>query len=124
MHYHLRQSDLCFVPAGSVFMALVDLRIDPPTKEEFWLGQAESVLIPPAVAHGYATVEGATVCYLLSEEVDASDEFGFRFDDADAAIGWPIAAPTLSTRDRDAGTLTAAAAHVREHLRAGERTRA
>lgn len=113
MHYHLRQSDLCYVVTGTVFMALVDLRSDPPLKEELSLADSESILIPAGVAHGYATAKGATVCYLLTEEVDGSDEFGFRYDDPEAAIGWPIAAPTLSDRDRDAGTLAAAVSAVR-----------
>ena len=116
MHYHLRQSDLCYVVTGAVFMALVDLRSDPQIKEEIRLGDSESIFIPPGVAHGYATEKGATVCYLLTEEVDGSDEFGFRYDDRDAAIRWPIAAPTLSQRDRDAGTLAAAVSAVRAQL--------
>jgi dTDP-4-dehydrorhamnose 3,5-epimerase len=97
-------------------MALVDLRSDPPSKEELRLGDSESILIPPGVAHGYASEKGAIVCYLLTEEVDGSDEFGFRYDDGDAAINWPIAAPRLSDRDRDAGSLVAAASAVRARL--------
>jgi dTDP-4-dehydrorhamnose 3,5-epimerase len=113
MHYHLRQSDLCYVVTGSVFMALLDLRSAPPAKEELWLGDSESLFIPPGVAHGYATERGAIVCYLLTEEVDGSDEFGFRYDDRDAAIRWPIASPTFSDRDRNAGSLAAAIEAVR-----------
>ena len=115
MHYHLRQSDLCYVASGAVFMALVDLRTDPPVTEEMRLGDSESIFIPPGVAHGYATDKGATVCYLVTEEIDGSDEFGFRYDDRDAAIRWPVAAPKLSDRDREAGTLAAAVAAVRAH---------
>jgi dTDP-4-dehydrorhamnose 3,5-epimerase len=115
MHYHLRQSDLCYVVTGTVFMALVDLRSDQLVKDEVWLGDSESLLIPPGVAHGYATESGAIVCYLLTQEVDGSDEFGFRYDDRDAAIRWPIKAPTLSDRDREAGTLVAAVAAVRAY---------
>jgi dTDP-4-dehydrorhamnose 3,5-epimerase len=115
MHYHLRQSDLCYVVTGAVFMALVDLRTDPTVTEEMRLGDSESIFIPPGVAHGYATEKGATVCYLLTEEVDGSDEFGFRYDDRDAAISWPVAAPKLSDRDREAGTLDAAVTAVRAH---------
>ena len=118
MHYHLRQSDLCYVTSGAIFMALVDLRADPPITEEMRLGDSESIFIPPGVAHGYATEKGATVCYLLTLEVDGADEFGFRYDDPDAAISWPVASPKLSDRDRDAGTLVAAVAAVRAH-RAG-----
>lgn len=113
MHYHLRQSDLCFVSRGRVYMVLVDLRSDPPVTEEFWLGRDESLLIPPGVGHGYATVDGGTMTYLLSEEVDGSDEFGFRYDDPAVAIQWPLEQPILSERDRGAGTLAAAREAVR-----------
>jgi dTDP-4-dehydrorhamnose 3,5-epimerase len=116
MHYHLRQSDLCHVVSGTLFMALVDLRTDPPVKEELWLDNSESIFIPPGVAHGYTTENGAIVCYLLTDEIDGSDEFGFRYDDRDAAIRWPVASPRLSDRDRDAGTLAAAASAVRARL--------
>jgi dTDP-4-dehydrorhamnose 3,5-epimerase len=118
MHYHLRQSDLCFVPAGRVFMALIDLRREPHAKETFSVEAGESVLIPPGVAHGYAAQEDATVCYLLTEEVDGSDEFGFRYDDPAAAITWPVKDPILSERDRTAGTFAQAVAAARERLAA------
>ncbi len=94
-------------------MTLVDLRTDPLTKEEFWLDQSESVLIPPGVAHGYATESGGTMLYLLTREADGSDELGFRFDDPDIAIARPVASLTLSERDRNAGSVRAAIAAVR-----------
>jgi len=115
MHFHLRQADLCYVPSGRVYMALVDLRDDRHRKEEFSLGDGESLLIPAGVAHGYLAEEDATVCYLLTEEVDGSDEFGFRYDDPAVAIGWPRSEPILSERDRTAGTFAAALAKVRGH---------
>jgi len=121
MHYHLRQADLCYVPVGRVFMALVDLRAEPHVREELRLSDGESVLIPPGVAHGYVAEVDATVCYLLSAEVDGSDEFGFRFDDPAVGIGWPIAKPILSARDRDAGTFAAAVEDVRARVAAGVR---
>lgn len=122
MHYHLRQADLCYVPAGGVFMALVDLREEPHTKEEFRLADGESLFIPPGVAHGYVAEQDATVCYLLTEEVDGSDEFGFRYDDPAVGIRWPVAAPILSPRDRDAGTFAAAVEAVRARAGAGVRS--
>jgi len=115
MHVHLRQSDLAYVVAGRVFMALVDLRTDPLRTEEFWLDESESLLIPPGVAHGYATDRGATMLYLLTEEADGSDELGFRFDDPQIGVAWPVASPTLSERDRNAGSMRAAIAAVRGH---------
>jgi len=113
MHVHLRQSDLTYVISGRVFMALADLRTDPLSKEELWLDESESLFIPPGVAHGYATESGATMLYLLTEESDGSDEFGFRFDDPEIGIAWPVVSPTLSERDRKAGTVRAAISAVR-----------
>ena len=112
MHYHLRQTDLCYVSRGRVYLALVDLRADP-VKDEFRLDESESVLIPAGVAHGYVAEVDATMCYLLTEEIDGSDEFGFRWDDPKAGIHWPIAAPILSTRDRHAADFASALAAVR-----------
>lgn len=116
MHYHLRQSDICYVASGRVYLALMDLRVGKPATEQFWLDQDESVLIPPGVGHGYATEAGAVVIYLLTTEVDGSDEYGFRYDDPAADIRWPVSDPKLSARDRDARTLAEAQAHVRGEL--------
>jgi len=118
MHYHLRQADLCYVSRGRVYMALIDLRGEP-IKEEFRLDENESVLIPAGVAHGYLAEVDSTMCYLLTEEVDGSDEFGFRFDDPAAAISWPIADPVLSARDRGAADLASARDAVRAAVPSG-----
>jgi len=112
MHYHLRQTDLCYVSRGRVYLALVDLRADP-VKDEFRLDESESVLIPAGVAHGYVAEVDVTMCYLLTEEVDGSDEFGFRWDDPAAGIHWPVSAPILSPRDRGAADFASALAAVR-----------
>lgn len=116
MHYHLRQSDIVYVVTGRIFLALLDLRAEPARPEELWLDQDETVLIPPGVGHGYATEEPSVVMYLLTSEADGSDEHGFRWDDPDAGIRWPISKPTLSARDINAGTLNDASAHVRSEL--------
>jgi dTDP-4-dehydrorhamnose 3,5-epimerase len=113
MHLHLKQLDLMHVVSGRVFIALIDLRADPVEKDELWLDGTETILIPPGVAHGYATPERAVVLYLLSLESDGADEFGFRWSDPEAAIDWPVTAPLLSARDSNAGTLRAARALAR-----------
>ena len=115
MHYHLKQADIWYVTAGRVFMALVDLR-GPFERQELRLGPDQSVLVPPMVAHGYLAETDATMCYLLTEESDGSDEFGFRFDDPDAKIAWPKVDAILSARDRDAGTFADARAAVRARV--------
>lgn len=116
MHYHLRQSDIVYVISGRIFLALIDLRVEAALPEEIWLEQDETVLIPPGVGHGYAAEEAAVVMYLLTSEVDGSDEHGFRWDDPEAHIRWPIARPTLSARDLNAGTFKDASARVRSEL--------
>ena len=116
MHVHFRQSDLLHVVSGRVFMALLDLRQDPAIKDELWLDGGETLLIPPGVAHGYATPDAATVLYLLDRESDGSDEFGFSWADPQAAIDWPVRAPILSERDGKAGSLRSAIALARTRL--------
>lgn len=116
MHYHLQQTDICYVVSGKIYLALVDLRTGSPMTEQLWIEQDETVLIPPGVAHGYATDATAVVLYLLTSESDGSDEHGFRYDDPDAAIRWPIAEPILSARDLNAGTFKDARARVRSAL--------
>jgi len=112
MHYHLEQQDICYVTSGRVFMALIDLR-GPFEKQEFRVGPDESVLVPPMVAHGYLAETDSTICYLLTDESDGTDEYGFRFDDPQAQIAWPKKDPILSARDQNAGTLAAAKAAVK-----------
>lgn len=116
MHYHLLQSDIVYAASGRIFLALIDLRVETAPREELWLEQDETVRIPPGVAHGYATDAPAIVMYLLTSEADGSDEHGFRWDDPDAHIGWPVAKPTLSARDLNAGTFKDACARVRSEL--------
>lgn len=121
MHVHIRQADLCHVVSGRAFMALVDLRTDTQPKDTFWLTNGDSLLIPPGVAHGYTTEEGVVMLYLLTHESAGTDEFGFSHSDPDAAIAWPVARPTLSDRDRTAGSLRAARDLVRARLGGGTR---
>src|SRR6266481_4346703 len=65
LHYHLHQADYWYVPFGRARVVLHDLRVGSATErttESFDLGQPESgehthagVLIPPGVAHGFAS---------------------------------------------------------------------
>jgi dTDP-4-dehydrorhamnose 3,5-epimerase len=121
MHVHFRQSDLLHVVSGRVFMALLDLRSEAPAKEELWLGSAETLLIPPGVAHGYATPDAAIVLYLLDHESDGSDEHGFSWADPEAAINWPVGSPRVSERDRVAGSMRTAIALARSSVDAAAR---
>jgi dTDP-4-dehydrorhamnose 3,5-epimerase len=105
LHFHRRQSDYWCYLEGTAFVALVDLRAGSPTEGSAWWEtfDADSGLrglyVPPGVAHGFAAVTDVALQYLVSEPFTGDDEFGFAWNDPDAAIPWPIADPVLSERD-------------------------
>ena len=106
LHLHQRQDDLWIVISGTAFVALVDVRAmvesraDRPTVQTAVLRADETVRIPPYVAHGFLAVEPLQLLYFVTNEYDASDELGFRWDDPDSAVPWPETnEPILSERD-------------------------
>lgn len=105
MHYHLRQADYWYAPAGRIFVALHDLRRSSPTKGttqtlEIGDGADIGVYIPPGIAHGFQAVTDATLTYLVDRYYDPGDEHGVAWDDPDAAVPWPIPNAILSGRDK------------------------
>jgi dTDP-4-dehydrorhamnose 3,5-epimerase len=105
LHYHLHQADYWYAPAGRLLVALHDLRASSPTDGasltlEIGDGADIGVYIPPGVAHGFQALSDVTLTYLVDRYYDPADEHGLAWDDPDAGIGWPIADPILSERDR------------------------
>ena len=111
MHFHRRQLDHWVVLSGSAVVALADVRPllagddRRPEVETRVLQADDNVAIPAGVAHGFLAIEPLELLYLVTNEYDGSDELGFAWDDADAAIPWPRAStadgrPILSDRDR------------------------
>ena len=104
LHYHRRQADLWYVPAGRAQVGLADLRRrggTPPT-ESFVLDAAQptTVFIPPGVAHGYLALTDLDVIYWVTGEYDPGDEHGVAWNDPTLAIPWQIdAEPVVSERD-------------------------
>ena len=104
LHYHRRQADLWYVPAGRAQVGLADLRRrggTPPT-ESFVLDAAQptTVFIPPGVAHGYLALTDLDVIYWVTGEYDPGDEHGVAWNDPTLAIPWQIDAdPVVSERD-------------------------
>lgn len=103
MHFHRRQSDLWIVAEGEALAALVDLRGlipgETPRVETHNLVAGGALIIPIGVAHGFYAISDMMLIYLVTNEYDGSDEHGFAWDDADAAIPWPTREVTLSERD-------------------------
>jgi dTDP-4-dehydrorhamnose 3,5-epimerase len=110
LHLHLRQLDHWVVTSGRAFVALVDVRpmlagARQPGVECRELAADGWVSIPTGVAHGFLAVEPLELVYFVTNEFDGSDELGFAWDDADAAVPWPRVEaardglPILSGRD-------------------------
>ena len=110
MHAHARHDDLKIVTAGSVTLALKDLRQGSPTEgmgdlmrlsEE----QYAAVRIPAGVAHGVVADTHALVLVGVTIPYDGTDELQCAWDDPALGIDWPVAPTLVSERDRTAGTV-------------------
>ena len=108
MHFQKGQAKLVTCAKGKILDVAVDIRPQSPT-----FGQYEMVyltednhfqfFIPDGFAHGFCVLsDGANVIYKVSSLYDSLLEGGFRYDDPDVAISWPIQNPILSARDQNA----------------------
>lgn len=99
------QGKLVSVLEGEVYDVAVDIRLGSPT-----FGQWEAVVlgaenrrqfwIPEGFAHGFAVLsERAVFSYLCTEVYLKEFDAAVRWNDADIAVNWPIAGPTLSGKD-------------------------
>ena len=110
------QGKLVSVWQGEVFDVAVDIRRRSRTFGQ-WCGisltsgNKRQFYIPPGFAHGFAVVsDTALFHYKCTEVYTPQYELGFRWDDPDVGIKWPVAAPTLSQRDSRAPLLRELAA--------------
>jgi len=109
MHFQTEpgQAKLVRVALGKIYDVIVDIRPDSPTFGK-WQGQIlddekhQQLFIPVGFAHGFCVLsDEAHVLYKISTPFCAETEKGFRFDDPEVAIEWPIKDPILSERDRN-----------------------
>lgn len=98
-HYHKKQDDIWFFPAGNARVVLHDLRDDSKTKgtsESFIMGEdnPSCLLIPKGVAHGYQVLgnEPVVITYLTTESYDPKDpdEERLEWDDPKIGYDWGI----------------------------------
>ena len=96
-HYHEKQDDLWFFPAGNAQVVLHDLRKESVTfgvTEVFYLGEdnAELLLIPSGVAHGYRVLgeQPAVIVYFTTEsyKMDSPDEYRIPWNDPQIGFDW------------------------------------
>lgn len=113
------QGKLVGVTRGAILDVAVDLRPNSPRFGQHMgveLSDMNGALlwIPEGFGHGFCVLgnEAADVVYNVTSLYAADGESGVRFDDATIGITWPVASPTLSARDEQLPTLTAAKADL------------
>jgi dTDP-4-dehydrorhamnose 3,5-epimerase len=109
----LAQGKLVSVLQGEVFDVGVDIRRASPTFGR-WFGMTLSAenkrqfYLPPRFAHGFVVLsEMALFHYKCTDYYSPKDELGFRWDDPDVGVKWPVEHPILSKRDAAAPSLKA-----------------
>jgi dTDP-4-dehydrorhamnose 3,5-epimerase len=113
VHAHWRHEDYLVPVAGPMWLALKDIRHDSPTlgaKCELDLhgDRPVAVRVPPGVAHGFYFASESMFLFGVSSYWDTEDELACAWNDPVLGFGWaPLgdAAPTLSSRDAEAGSL-------------------
>ena len=108
MHFQMRphgETKLVRCSRGAIFDVMVDLRPSSPTYGH-WYGaeltqeNAHALYIPNGCAHGFITLRDETeVVYQMAEPFVASAASGFRWDDPEVAIEWPLEPTVVSKRD-------------------------
>lgn len=111
VHCHPLHADALTVPLGHMRLGLCDLRAGSPTEGrdciiDLHAAAMALVTIPPGVAHGFYFTELSLHIYAVDRAWDPADELGCRWDDPELGIDWGgIAAPLLSRRDSELGTV-------------------
>lgn len=91
---------------GAVHDVIVDLRPDSPTFERHAAVELDAenrlaLYVPPGCAHGFQTLEDSTeLLYQMSEFYAPESARGFRFDDPEVGVRWPLPVSVISERDR------------------------
>lgn len=109
MHFQSEpgQAKLVRVAVGKIYDVVVDIRPDSPTFGK-WAGvylddkSHNQIFIPVGFAHGFCVVSPeAHVLYKTSSPYNPATEKGFRFDDPEVGIEWPVKEPIVSDRDKE-----------------------
>ncbi len=108
LHYQMHpraQGKFLIVARGEIFDVAVDLRRGSPTYAR-WVAQTLSaengcmLYVPPGFAHGICVLSDfADLVYKVTAEYAPDLERGVIWNDPDIRVAWPLANPSLSTRD-------------------------
>ncbi len=104
------QGKLVGVVRGRIFDVVVDIRPESPTFGKWVSIELSDSLpyqlwIPGGFAHGFCVLgdEPADVVYKTDTFYNPKLEGGFRWNDEDLAIDWPLRQPKVSQRDSEMG---------------------
>ena len=110
MHYQASPSleaKLVRCTRGAIYDVIVDARRGSPSEARFFglrLSQDSQtmVYVPEGVAHGFITLTDDTeVSYWISAAYNPEDQAGFRWDDPEIGIEWPMQPVRISDRDAE-----------------------
>lgn len=113
LHLHIRHADYLLMLGGGMRLCMLDMRPEAPTHGlaaalDLDATEPVGVVIPPGVAHGFYFARPSMHLYCVSHYWSHEDELACRWDDPDLALDWGCALnPTVSDKDRKAGTLQA-----------------
>lgn len=107
---------LVYVVRGLAFCAIADIRPESPTFAEVATvvlgdaphGERARLFVSRGLANAFCTLgdEATDYLYDVSEEWQPDvDKSSVAYDDADLAVDWPVARPTVSSADRANPTL-------------------
>lgn len=105
------QGKLVFVLSGRVWDVAVDVRVGSPTFGQHVACELDAerknqLYIPAGFAHGFCVLsETALFVYKCTEFYRPEDEITIAYDDPSLGIAWPVDAPTVSKKDRNAPRL-------------------
>ena len=107
MHFQPGQAKLVRCARGAIFDVVVDIRPGSPTFGQ-WDGyrlddeRHRQLLVPDGFAHGFCALSPvADVTYKVSCYYDPTAERGFRYDDPEVGIDWPLPTHRLIASARD-----------------------
>ena len=101
---HAEPWDKLVSPAfGSVFAAIVDLRLSEPTVETFLLGVGDGLYIPRGLGNSFCTLEANTVySYLVNAHWSPDAVYAnVNLFDPDLAIAWPVPREEMTISAKD-----------------------
>ena len=90
---------------GAIAAVAVDVRSESGNYGNYVMYQLSAdnrraLFVPPFVAHGFQTLADNTeVLYHVSGVYDADEEQGFRWDEPEFGIEWPLPVSVVSERD-------------------------